>query len=241
MDDDRLSTWIGLQLLLLLLGFLVIEQANSTQETNQDLNVILSAARTFLMSFRSGDPSGITVDAPDPRLRLSACTTPLEVSMAAGSQPIGRTLIKVRCSTPQPWTLYLPAKVATLVSVVVAARSLFRDQVIVPGDVVLESRDANELLSGYLSDPNQVLGKVLSRPAAAGSVLLPNQVQAKRVIRRGDRVSVLARSAGLTVRSTGTAMADAGVGDTISVRNESSKKILDGIVEGPGVVVVREP
>jgi len=228
-------------LLFLLLGFLVIGEANSAQEANQDLNAITSAARTFLTSFRSGDPSGITVDAPDPRLRLSACGSPLETSMAAGSQPVGRTLVKVHCANPQPWTLYLPAKVASLVTVVVAVRSLFREQVIVPGDVALEPRDANELLSGYISDLNQVLGKVLSRPAAAGSVLLPNQAQTKRVIRRGDRVSVLARGAGLTVRSTGTAMADAGVGDTLSVRNESSKKILEGVVEGPGIVVVKEP
>ena len=206
----------------------------------QTLDSIVASVRDFLTAAQSGTsaPSSIAVDALDPRLRLSACATPLEVSFAPGSRSTGQTVVLVHCPTPRPWSLYVPAKIAIPVFVVVVTRPMSRDQVISASDIAVEQRNAGDLSGTYLTDPNQVLGKVVTRFVAAGSVLSSDQLQTVRVIHRGDRVTLLVQGAGLAVRSVGIALADAGVGDHVSVRNESSQRIVEGIVNKDGAVVM---
>ncbi|CAK0759276.1 flagella basal body P-ring formation protein FlgA [Gammaproteobacteria bacterium] len=206
----------------------------------QSLDSITATVRAFLSPVRpgGGEPPPVTIDSLDPRLRLSACTKPLEVSLAPGSRPTGRTVVAVHCSSPHPWSLYVPAKVTTPVLVVVATRPLLRDQVLKAADATVEQRDAGDLTSGYLTDPNQVLGKILTRPATARSALTPDQVLAVRVIRRGERVTLVVQGAGLAVRSAGVALSDAGVGERVSVRNESSRRIVEGTAKEVGVVIM---
>lgn len=205
----------------------------------QDLDAITAAVRAFLDGLPTGgDPPSITVDALDSRLRLSACETPLEVSLAPGARSSGRTVVLVHCPSPRPWSLNVPAKVTTQVFVVVAARPISRDQVVTAADITVERRDSDNLIAGYLTDPNQILGKVLSRPATIGSILFPGQARAALVIHRGDRITLEVQGPGLMVRSMGEALADAGIGERISVRNESSRRIVEGTVKKAGVVVM---
>ncbi|CAK0758601.1 flagella basal body P-ring formation protein FlgA [Gammaproteobacteria bacterium] len=225
---------------IFLLSLFCIPLTAGSAQNIQSLDSITTAVTAFLSTLRgeSKSPPVISVDSLDPRLRLSMCDTPLEVSLAPGARSTGRMVVMVRCSSPRPWSVYVPAKIAMPVFVVVAARPLLRDQVITPADIAVEQRDSSDLPAGYLTDPNQILGKSLTRPAAAGSILIPGQTRNPIVIRRGERVTLLIQSTGLTVRSMGVALADAGAGDRISVRNESSRRIVEGIVEKAGVVVM---
>ena len=206
----------------------------------QNIDSITAAVRNFLGTLQNPEKptSVITVDRLDPRLRLSACEVPLEVTLATGARPSGRTVVSVHCPSPRPWSLYVPAKIAIPIFVVVANRPILKDQPVSAADIAVEQRDASELPAGYLTDPNQILGKVLSRPVTAGSILIPGQARAPRVIRRGDRVSLIISGSGLTVRSTGTALADAGLGERVTVRNENSRRIVEGTAQENGVVVV---
>jgi len=219
---------------------LILYAAPSVAEEIQSLESITAAVQVFLGGVRSdgGEPPPITVGSLDSRLRLSACSTPLEVSLAPGARSTGRTVTVVRCSSPRPWSLYVPAKVVTLVPVIVAARPLLRDQLVTAADIIVEQRDAGDLPGGYLTDPSQILGKVLNRPATTGAVLTHIQTQGVRIIHRGDRVTLVVQASGLIVRSAGVALADAGVGERVSVRNESSQRVVEGTVKTSGIVTM---
>ncbi len=213
--------------------------AESTQEI-QSLDSVAASVQHFLLGLQEGGAgqASVVVDTLDSRLRLSACTAPLEVSLAPGSRSSGRTLVAVHCTAPHAWSLYVPAKVSVPVFVVIAAHPLFRDQVIRAADISVEKRDGGDISGSYVSDPNQMIGKIATRVLSAGMILTPDAVQSVRLIHRGDRVSLVAEGSGLSVRSVGIALADAGVGEHVSVRNESSQRVVEGTVNQDGAVVI---
>jgi len=213
--------------------------ATGAAEEIQNLEAITTAVRAFLEKLPGNHHrSTITVDNLDPRLRLTACTPPLAVSLAPGARPTGRTVALVRCTSPRPWSVYVPAKVTVMVWVVVAARPILKDQPVTAADISVEQRDSSTLPAGYITDPNQILGKVLSRPVGVGNVILPAAAQTPRIIRRGDRVALVIQSGVLMVRSSGVALSDAGLGERITVRNDSSRRVVEGTAQENGVVAV---
>lgn len=173
----------------------------------------------------------------DPRLRLPACGTPLQASSAAA--PVrGALTVTVRCAGPSPWNLYVPVRIAQQREVLVAARSLARGAALVEGDLRRQPLDTAALSYGWYDDTAQALGKTLRRPLAAGSVLTPEALESARVVRRGELVTLLGRAGGIEVRAQGKALADGGEGDSITVENGSSRRVVQGVVRGAGVVEV---
>ena len=174
----------------------------------------------------------------DPRLRLARCTVPLEAFLPPGGREIGSTTVGVRCNGDKRWTLYVPVKVTVFTQVVVAARSLPRGQLLSASDLSLARRDLARLPQGYFRDPAEVAGQQLKRNVTAGQALTPALLKAPRTIRRGERVTLVAGGNGVEVRMPGIALNNAARGETVRVRNVSSKRIVLGVVAGPGLVQV---
>lgn len=197
-------------------------------------------ARAFLVAHAQGDtPAAVTVTPPDPRLRVPRCTRPLQAFLPPGARLTGNLAVGVRCRDKRPWTVFLTASVKVMREVVVATRPLPRGAIVTADDIRLERRDSDALLAGFFTRTTQVVGEVVKRPLAAGSVLADNSVNAPRIVHRGQRVIVLARIAGIEVRSEGKALSGGAEGALVRVRNTSSKRIIEGVVSGPGQVQVR--
>lgn len=226
---------------LIWLSLLMMSNSLLASQDIQNLDEIITAAHTFLLKLYGENkypPPVITIDPLDQRLRLAKCENNLELSLAPGARSTGRTVVMVRCNSARPWSIYIPAKLSVPVFVVVAARPIIKEQVITTADITVEARESSDLPAGYLTDPNQILGKILSRPVTAGAILVPGQIRNSLVIHRGDRVTLIVNNGGLTVKSTGIALSNAGVGERVSVRNESSKRIVEGSAAKAGVVIM---
>ena len=91
---------------------------------------------------------------------------------------------------------------------------------------------------GYLTDPNQALGKKLTRPLQADQIIVPAMLLLAESVRRGDHVIISARSGGITVRMPGEAMASGVLGEQINVRNQRSQRVIRARITGPGQVEV---
>ncbi|NOZ11357.1 MAG: flagellar basal body P-ring formation protein FlgA [Gammaproteobacteria bacterium] len=175
----------------------------------------------------------------DPRLRLARCDTALEAFLPHRWQVQGRGTVGVRCTGQQPWVLYVSVNVSIYDQVVVSAHPLPRGTRLSRADLSLEQRDLARLVGGYLQDPQQAIGKVLLRPVGLGSVLTPTSVESERLIRRGDRVQIVASLRGMEVRMIGKALNDGAAGDRVQVRNLSTKRIIEGTVTNKGRVRVQ--
>ncbi len=205
----------------------------------QSLLSIEAAVRGFLEEqAQQYEDVEISVSPLDPRLRLAPCEQPLEAYFPPGGRTTGSTLVGVRCRGEHPWSLYVSATVAVQELVVVTARPVSRGLPLSAGDVVLERRDLSRVTSGFLTDPAAAIGKSVTRGLGQGIILSPNMLKAALLVRRGERVTLTAKTGGLEVRMQGEALADGVEGQRIRVRNLSSKREVEGVVVAPGVIEV---
>lgn len=202
---------------------------------------IRQAARTFLLARASEEHRGKTVvevGALDPRLRLPACSAPLSAFLPPGGRTLGATAVGVRCQGARPWTLYVPARVRAMGPVVVAGRALGRGERLRADDLQVVERDLAEAPPGHLEALDEAVGMTLRRPLAAGTPLTRQALAPPLVVRRGQQVVLLAEGAGLQVRSTGQALADAARGERVRVKNSRSQRIVEGVAVGAATVKV---
>lgn len=228
------SAWIAA-------GVWLVASAALAADTYQDHATIVAAARGFLADQTRSDSGETTVAAGalDPRLRLAACDGALEAFLPPGSQALGATTVGVRCRGNQGWIVYVPVTVKAVREVVVITRALAARSQIGPEDIKVERRELSAFGGTYLTDPAQAAGKLLRRPVIPGTALTADMLEAARLVKRGERVSIVAAARGMEVRGQGEAMADGAAGELIRVRSLPSKRIIEAVVTASGVVRVR--
>ena len=206
----------------------------------EDHDTIRMAARDFVnknIEHYARAPQ-IEVGQLDHRLRLADCKAPLETFMPSHRKLIGNVTVGVRCSEPKPWTLYVPVRIRVFDEVVVAKRMLPRNSLLQKEDVGTELREISSLHGRYMRDVRNAMGRIARQSLPAGRVIMPNNLQKPKVIRRGEQITILATTRGIEVRMTGTAMADGSAGEKIRVKNSRSKRIVRGMVLPQGMVRV---
>jgi flagella basal body P-ring formation protein FlgA len=149
-----------------------------------------------------------------------------------------RLTVAVSCPGPKPWKLHVPVAMAEMMEVVVARSARPRDAVLDLDGLALEERDVTQLRQGYLTDPEDLAGQRLRRSVAAGQVIQPGMLKVDPVIRRGQRVTLVAASGPIRVKMAGLALADGAPGQRISVRNLSSDREIEGVVRSAQQVEV---
>ena len=205
----------------------------------QSKESIRAAVHQYMMELAEREPHGsaeIHVGRLDPRLRLPACEAEMETFLPQGSRTLGNSTVGVRCNSVKPWTLYVPVKVAIFQVVLITTRPLARGEIVSAADLRLERQNLDTLRAGYLTDPTQAIGKLAKRSLTAGTALSASNLAPQRVIKRGEKVTLLMDIPGIQVRATAKALGDGTVGETISVRNTSSRKVVQATVVSPGIV-----
>jgi len=221
--------------------FLIVMVRPVAADVIQSHESIKTTAEIFITNaVTSSHGKSPTVNAGnlDTRLRLKQCDIPLEAFQPSGGRTLGNATVGVRCPGAQPWTLYVPVKVSIFEYVVVAARSLSKGMLVQDSDVQLIEKDLAALRSGYYQDPSEVIGKQVTRTITMGAAVTTRMIKPEKQIKRGQLISLIAVSHGLKVQMTGEAMADGAAGDLIRVRNLSTKKIVEGVVQSASTVQI---
>ncbi len=207
----------------------------------QPLEAVRAAARAHVARLYAAERDvrhEIRAGRLDPRLRLRACDRPLETFDPPGARRHGNTTVGVRCPGSSPWTVYVPVRVALIRPVVVARRPIPRGTVLAPEDLRLAERDTAGLPLGYLTRLAAAVGRRTRRHIPAGAVVAPGALERTPVVRRGQRVVLLAAHGGLEVRAAAVALGDAAPGQRVRVRNLRSRRVVEGVAVRPGVVEV---
>ena len=117
----------------------------------------------------------------------------------------------------------------------VASRSLQRGEVIGEGDMEMESVTHWGSVE-ELPDPC-ALGWVAQRRIEVGEALTEPGVKPPLMVVSGSPVSALWSSGKVELKLQATAMGSGALGDRVYVRTQDGTR-LDGVVEGPGLVVI---
>jgi flagella basal body P-ring formation protein FlgA len=129
-----------------------------------------------------------------------------------------------------------PAAARGNVEVLTYARNLSAGEIVQPQDLIWGKAAAAP--ADAPSDADQVIGMAARRPLRAGAAVAGRDVSAPQVIKAGEMISVVYENEGISLALQAKAMAAAGVGETLTVQNIASKKVLQAVAVGPGQAVV---
>ena len=184
------------------------------------------------------DGVAVEIRPLDSRISLNSCGQPLAVT-SSGERTLGPVSIAVSCSAPSPWTVHVRGTVSAEVALPVLAVAVNRGDIIGSGDIEMREQRIVRSLVGYLTEPNDIVGKEARKHLAAGGKLRQSDLIAPQIIDRGQTVDLVARSAGLTVNMQGKALANGAAGERLLVKNSSSGKRLEGLILNDGTVLIQ--
>lgn len=223
----------------LLLTLLLTLTAGAQAADIQSLAAVESAVKGYVgQTLGDSADTEFTVSRLDPRLRLTDCGSALKMRFSREPRG-GPNAVEVRCEGDKPWSLYLTVDIARFAQVVVATRGLARGAVIGADDVGVARRRVNGARMDYLSDVAAAVGRVAARAIGPDQILGAANVSLPRLVKRGDEVIIATGGAAINVRVKGQALKDGALGDRVSVRNLNSKRVVEGVVNADGVVVVQ--
>jgi flagella basal body P-ring formation protein FlgA len=200
---------------------------------------IQRAIEEFLGAQTSGLPGQVTfnVGVIDPRLALSQCGA-LEVFTPPGARLWGTSSVGVRCTAPQPWTIYVGVTVRVTGPYVASARAITGGQRLAQGDLALMHGDLTQMPAGVLTEPSQAIGKTVTAPLAAGQPLRSDLLRTPFVVQQGQTVRVFTNGPGFRVSAEGRALVNASAGQVAQVRSAGGQTV-SGVALEDGSVEVR--
>lgn len=237
----RLAASVGLTLLSPAQGANQLALPSATQQID---TAVTQAARSEIGDMAAAQRWGkvkMQTEAviPPDASALPPCTAPLNAKSGGGTK---RTLLRLRYEVSCPdnggWTLTVAVKTSVNVPLVTSAHTLERGRVIGPEDVVMREQNISLMQEQVFTDPQQVTGQTLKRRLNAGQPLSASVLDQPVLISRGQGVTLVINHQGIEARTAGEALKQGRKGEMIRVRNSSSQRIVDGIVESAGIVRV---
>jgi flagella basal body P-ring formation protein FlgA len=127
------------------------------------------------------------------------------------------------------------------VRIVVPARDIMRGEVIGDSDLTYAQVSATALPSTTVTRFEALTGMQTRRLLRAGESLRPDDVRHPVVVTKGQTVTMNFSAPGVDLTAMGRAMSEGGVGDTVTVQNPASFRMVNAIVTGPGTVRATGP
>jgi flagella basal body P-ring formation protein FlgA len=130
---------------------------------------------------------------------------------------------------------------AGTVRIVVPAHDIARGDTIGEGDLTFSTVDGSALMSGVPTRIDEVKGMQTRRMLAAGQAFRADDVRRPIVITKGQTVTMQFVVPGVELTAMGRAMSEGGVGDTVTIQNPVSYRMISGTVVAPGTVRANGP
>jgi flagellar basal body P-ring formation protein FlgA len=161
----------------------------------------------------------------DPRLRLAPCAR-IEPYLPGSSRPWGRTRVGLRCvDGPTRWNVYLPVQVRVLATAPVLREPLPAGTEITLDHLTEAEVDWAATRQPPLIDPEQMIGRKLTRGLSAGDALRAQDLQRPVWFDAGDTVKVVALGPGYEVSAQGQALSRGVDGQSVRVRTGNGRVI----------------
>ncbi|MCU4676440.1 flagellar basal body P-ring formation chaperone FlgA [Catenovulum sp. 2E275] len=171
----------------------------------------------------------------DSRLNINPCNGELVAEVPNFNAYSRHMTVKVKCNADSEWILYVPVQVKIMTPVIVASQYIESGQTISESDVQVQLLEKNRSRSGFIADKKTIIGSKAKRQIKSGQAIISRNIC---FVCRGEMVTIEAVTSGLSVKASGVAMADATYGETVSVRNTSSNRIIQGRVSSVGEVQI---
>lgn len=209
--------------------------------TPQEAEFLRTVAEQYILAqFEHQDMGNkkisVTAGKLDDRRNYGGRCTDYLTAELRGSEIKSTSQVKITCSKPgNQYTLYIPVKVSILSPALVASRNLSRGQVIAPSDLETVYLNEDTNLTTAVSDADMLVGSRLKRDVKQGDQIRSNSFC---VVCKNDKINIVARSGGLSLKTSGIALDDGTVNQSVRVKNLKTQKIISAVVSAPAEVEV---
>ena len=156
-------------------------------------------------------------------------------------KPVGNIIVPIQViedGVPKD-KLFLRTKVSVYDSIVVAKKHLKRGDVIGTAEAGMETMDVSTLNSQAIRDIDLVLGKETKTFVPQGNPIYEYMIKERPMVKKNERVKILAYADGISVEADGVALEDGILGAQIRVKNTASNKEMFASITGSGEVTVK--
>lgn len=222
---------LGRWLFAALLGLALSAQADGS--TSQPLDP--SAVETLLQRhLRQQEPrrwQNIELRMqPFQPVLLPSGTAHLQVAQWSRAGTNQSYLVAAQVGDKEVARFWVKAELRIFDHVVVAARSLGRQEILSAKDLRLERRELTPRLGQPVTRIDDVVGKQVIRGIASDEVITVAAVERPTLLKRGSPITMVFDSGPLRVETQGVAEEGGRIGDLIQVKNPASGKLLRGVV-----------
>lgn len=138
-----------------------------------------------------------------------------------------------------PYSYPITGRITMKRSVPVLARRLEGGTLVGAADLDQIEIPEERLNEGVVSDASQLIGHELRRDTDGGELIHTHDIVPPRYITRGSLITLKIQTPYMTLTAQGKALQDGAQGDVVRVTNTQSNRMVEGTVEGPGVVRVQ--
>ncbi len=218
----------------------MIHTSSQAEESFQALDSIYGFVKeTIDTSMSANGDFEINVLPLDTQLKLRECTKPLEAVRTNNLIKAGRVSIGVHCSGEKKWSIFVSAIIKVYEPVIVLTRPVQRGEIIARQDLNIERRDVSGARGDFVTQFEQIENKAAARNLSSGAILGMKSVLVPPLIKRKDKVIISSGETGVSVQMSGTALMDGTKGQVIKVKNDTSGRIISGMVIESGMVLVK--
>lgn len=227
----------NIKIYLVLTLLLLTPLSKITLAKNYTAEEIETFAHKFLQENLPKPDEGvleISVGNIDPRIKINSC----ESNLAANIPEINYSRnvnIKVFCDASNAWSIYLPVRISTIVPIVVASTQLNKGSILSEENLTVIYKDLRSIHGEHISDKNALIGTKTKRNISKNKALTQKNVC---YVCKGDKVTIIAQSENLHIKTQGIALSSGAIGSTIRVENIKSGKTILAEVESINKVVI---
>ena len=127
-----------------------------------------------------------------------------------------------------------------MVSVPVLSSRIAHDTVIQAENIEYMYVEKHRMRGGTIDDESDLIGHVLKHSMRPMRAVRKRDVVREQIMSRNSVVSLVYKTPFLTLRSTGVVMDSGAKGDVIRVRNNTSNKIIQAVIEDSNSVLVSQ-
>lgn len=229
--SNSLSTALGVGLTYFLIIFATAANASMHQSIQQQ------AALYVEQNAIIDNSADVNIQAAevDSRIRIPACKAPFEFESSAASLKQSNVSVKVTCPNTN-WYLFTSVQVEQTKPVVVTSETMSPGSLLTKKNLYIADIPTNRLRGSTYSSTENLVGARLKRRVRPGQIINDGMLC---FVCKGDKVTIMAVSVGLSLKVSGIAQQDGNLGDTIRVQNASSKKIVSATVSSTSEVSIQ--
>jgi flagella basal body P-ring formation protein FlgA len=124
----------------------------------------------------------------------------------------------------------IPVQVKIMGEVAVATSTIATNSPISRQNIIFETRDITSFSDNELLRPSEVIGSTAKRFLPKGSIITRSAIADKTGIRGGMSATILVEAGNVIIRTRGSVLNDAAIGETVRVMREGTNTMLTGIL-----------